>query len=138
VGRDVTSDVPADMRSEPAACRAAATFMVTNQSASAYVFDGSMSNPTLTLCRGTRYTFAVNASGHPFYIKTAQVTGTASTWDTGVTNNGAEVGNIVFVVPSNAPDTLFYQCSIHSVMTGTLRIVNYRAPMNGRRRRWGE
>jgi hypothetical protein len=112
------------MRSEPAACRAAATFMVTNQSSSAYLFDGTMSNPTLTLCRGTRYTFAVNASGHPFYIKTAPVIGTASTWDAGVTNNGAETGNIVFVVPSNAPDTLFYQCSIHSVMTGTLRIVN--------------
>ena len=123
---DASRDVPAvaDVRSDPVACHAAATFMVRNQSASAYVFDGTMSNPTLTLCRGTMYTFSINASGHPFYIKTAQVTGTGSTWDTGVTNNGAEVGSIVFVVPANAPDTLFYQCSIHSVMTGTLHIVN--------------
>jgi hypothetical protein len=94
-----------------------------NQAASAYLFDNAMSNPTLTLCRGTTYTFAINASGHPFYIKTAQVIGTGSTWDGGVTNNGAEAGNVVFVVPSDAPDTLFYQCSIHSVMTGTLHVV---------------
>jgi hypothetical protein len=97
---------------------------VTNQSRSAYVFDGTMSNPALTLCRGSAYTFSINASGHPFYIKTVATADTANTWDDGVTNNGTDIGNVVFVVPASAPDTLFYQCSVHDPMRGTLHIVN--------------
>ena len=98
--------------------------MVTNQSRSAYVFDGNLSNPTLTLCRGSRYVFSLNASGHPFYIKTVPTADTANTWDDGVTNNGAEVGDVVFEVPMSAPDPLYYQCSEHDPMRGTLHIVN--------------
>jgi hypothetical protein len=113
-----------DATSEPVACHAPATFQVTNQARSAYVFDGTMSNPTLTLCRGSAYTFSVNASGHPFYIKTVATADTANTWDDGVTNNGSDSGDVVFVVPATAPDTLYYQCSVHAPMHGTLNIVN--------------
>ncbi|HEX4627996.1 MAG TPA: hypothetical protein VH137_04330, partial [Gemmatimonadales bacterium] len=58
--------------------------------------------------------------GHPFFIKTAQVTGTGSTWDEGVTNNGVTSGTLTFSVPADAPAGLFYQCSVHSVMTGPI------------------
>lgn len=101
------------------------TLMVTNSGTMAYVIDG-MSNPSLTLCRGNTYTFAVNAPGHPFYIKTVQGTGTDNAYSSGVsvTGNGATGGDVVFVVPADAPDTLYYDCSVHAMMTGTIHIVN--------------
>ena len=104
-------------------CHAAGTFTVTNQDMSAYVIDGTP-NPTLTLCRGSTYVFAINATGHPFYITTAQGTGTSNAYNTGVTGNGNEMGNVTFVVDSTAPNSLFYDCSIHAAMTGKIDIVD--------------
>ena len=98
------------------------TFTVTNSGASAYQIDGA-NNPTLTLVRGFTYTFNVNASGHPFYIKTSASTGTGNQYTTGVTNNGVQVGTLTFVVPSNAPATLYYICQYHGSMVGTINTV---------------
>jgi hypothetical protein len=89
----------------------------------AYVIDGA-SNPSFTFCRGATYVFAVNARGHPFYINSVQGTGTSNAYTSGVTGNGATSGDVNFVVPADAPDTLFYDCSIHAAMTGTIHIVN--------------
>lgn len=47
-------------------------FQVTNDDSVAYIINGQR-NPTLQLVRGQTYTFAINAVGHPFWIKTAQV-----------------------------------------------------------------
>ena len=99
------------------------TFTVTNSGASAYAIDG-LNNPTLTLQRGGTYTFVINASGHPFWIKTAQVTGTGSAYNTGVINNGTQNGIITFTVPNDAPSTLYYICQIHSSMTGIINIID--------------
>jgi hypothetical protein len=105
------------------ACHAPGTIAVTNSGMTAYVIDGA-SNPTLTLCRGSTYTFAVNAPGHPFYINTVQGTGTGNAYSSGVTGNGASSGNVVFAVPADAPGTLYYNCSLHAAMTGTIHIPN--------------
>ena len=99
------------------------TFAVTNSGASAYSILGS-NNPTLNLIRGFTYYFNVTATGHPFWIKTAQVTGTGSTYDTGVTNNGTQSGVIKFQVPMNAPNTLYYICQFHGSMAGTINIAD--------------
>ena len=109
---------------------AAAAFAVVNNGSGAYDFDGdgfsgNTSNPTLYLQRGLKYKFSVNASGHPFYIKTNNVIGTGSAYNTGVTNNGAAVGDIFFEVPMNAPDLLYYQCQYHSQMHGAIRIFDH-------------
>jgi hypothetical protein len=40
-----------------------------------------------------------------------------------VTNNGDDVGTITYVVPQDAPDTLYYNCGLHSTMTGRIRII---------------
>jgi hypothetical protein len=102
----------------------AQTFTVTNQLMTAYLINGQP-NPTLTLTRGQTYTFAVNAPpNHPFWIKTAQVTGTGSAFNDGVTNNGTMNGTITFTVPNSAPSPLFYQCQVHAAMTGTILVVN--------------
>lgn len=97
-------------------------FTVVNNSTIAYTING-VDNPTLNLVKGQTYTFNVSAIGHPFYIKTAQITGTGSQFSTGVTNNGAQNGTVTFVVPNSAPNPLFYNCQFHSGMTGTLNIL---------------
>jgi hypothetical protein len=100
-----------------------AAFNVINNGATSFRID-SVDNPTLTLHRGTTYTFNVNASGHPFYIKTAQVTGTGSQYTTGVTGNGTQVGTLTWTVANNAPATLFYNCQFHEGMTGQIDITD--------------
>jgi hypothetical protein len=99
------------------------TYTVTNSGASDYLINGS-NDPTLTLVRGSTYTFNVNATGHPFWIKTAAVTGTGSAYSTGVTNNGTPSGTVTFVVPSDAPATLYYICQFHGSMVGTINVVD--------------
>jgi hypothetical protein len=96
---------------------------VTNSGTTAYRFNGGpVNNPTQELTRGNTYVFNVSATGHPFYIKTALVTGTGSQWTLGVTGQGATNSACTFVVPASAPATLFYHCSVHSGMGGTLNI----------------
>src|SRR5262245_65267101 len=95
------------------------TFNVTNSGFTAYVIN-AMQNPSLGLERGKTYTFNVNAVGHPFFIKTLASTGTGDRYDSGVTGQGATTSSVVFAVPLDAPDLLFYHCSIHSGMGGML------------------
>ena len=120
--------VNTDTESAPGATTTAKSFDVTNQGASAYVFNGedlsNAVNPNMTLKRGEMYEFDMNTPGHPFFIKTAQTLGTGDTYDNGVNNNGASSGTVTFTVPDTAPDTLFYICEFHSSMTGTFTIVD--------------
>lgn len=106
----------------------AATYDVTNQGATAYIFNGenleNAQNPDFTLQRGQTYEFVVNTPGHPFLIKSVQSTGTDNTYDQGVTNNGASQATITFTVPDTAPDTLFYNCEFHGAMTGVFTIID--------------
>ena len=97
-------------------------FNVTNDGSSFYVFNGAAvgNNPTLTLVRGITYTFNLNASSHPFWIKTTSSSGTGNAYNTGVTNNGDDNGVITFTVPGNAPNTLYYNCQLHLIMAGTI------------------
>jgi hypothetical protein len=99
---------------------------VSNIGSTSYVFNGNgltdADNPDLTLVRGNTYTFTVNASGHPFFIKTVQGNSNANAYANGVTNNGEQNGTITFVVPMDAPDILYYNCQFHSAMTGTFNI----------------
>ena len=84
-------------------------------------FPTTENDPILYLRRGEQYIF-VNSSGgsHPFEIR---VSNGGSAYSTGVTNNGASSGNIVFKVPMGAPATLYYQCTSHSDMGNTINIV---------------
>ncbi|MDB4113777.1 cupredoxin domain-containing protein [Flavobacteriaceae bacterium] len=86
-------------------------------------FNGAVSgnDPNLTFYVGDQITFAVNASNHPFYIKTVAGTGTDNQ-ASNVTNNGTESGNVVWT-PSEA-GTYYYQCSAHAGMVGTITIVS--------------
>ena len=83
-------------------------YRVRNSGSSAYVID-FQNNPTLTLARGNTYVFNLTLNGvYPFWIKTQPTTGTADTYSTGVSRNGATTGLVTFTVPQDAPDTLYY------------------------------
>jgi hypothetical protein len=102
----------------------AADFDVQAVCCTSYTINGA-SNPTLTLVRGQTYTFNLSATGHPFYIKSTLGAGTTGEYDKGVSPmNGLETNTLTFVVPADAPSTLFYQCSNHQAMNGTIQIVS--------------
>ena len=83
--------------------------------------DTGDNQPDLYLVRGQRYRFTNNSGGsHPFQIRSSPG---GSAYSTGVTNNGASSGNIEFNVQHDAPDRLYYQCTVHSAMVGNIYIV---------------
>lgn len=104
------------------------TLDVTNNGSSDYTFSDAgnhwfpspENDPVLYLRRGETYVFDVNASGHPFEIR---VSNGGSAFNTGVSNNGAQVGQVEFKVPMSAPSTLYYQCTVHSSMGNTINVV---------------
>ena len=98
---------------------------VSNNGSSAYRFtgpgqDGSEDNPNVYLVRGQRYIFDVNASGHPFQLRVANG---GAAYSDGVTNNGAQSGQVIFNVQHDAPAQLYYQCTNHGGMVGNIYVV---------------
>ena len=88
-----------------------------------------VANPAITLYRGNTYKFNINLSGHPFYIMTEPSAGgvavddsTSVVYNESVENNGTENGTLIFTVPSDAPDVLYYQCGTNQAMHGTINI----------------
>ncbi len=103
------------------------TINVTASSSSDYTLSGSDRNgsvsgadPSVTVKVGDTVNFAVNASGHPFYLKTVQETGTDNLIS-GASGNGATNGTVSWT--PTAAGTYYYQCSLHNGMYGTI-IVN--------------
>jgi len=91
-----------------------------------YIFTGGFEgeNPTLRLIRGETYMFEVRTAGHPFWIKTVDSTGMDNAYEDGVSNNGLQDGTLMFKVPENAPNPLFYNCQFHDTMKGTINIID--------------
>jgi plastocyanin len=83
--------------------------------------NGSVSgnDVSITINTGDTLNFNVDASSHPFYIKTAQGTGTDNL-ASGVSNNGATNGTVTWT-PTTA-GTYYYQCSAHNGMYGTITV----------------
>ncbi|AFD02697.1 baseplate wedge tail fiber connector [Synechococcus phage S-MbCM6] len=96
--------------------------------ASDYTFAGpgfptTQNDPTLYVYRGFTYAFdnSVQGGGHPFRLQSTQgLTGTPYT--DGQSGSGSNV--LYWTVPLNAPNTLYYQCTIHALMNGTINVVS--------------
>ena len=103
---------------------------VTFGGAGRYAFAGDAAGDNVNIgpiYRGGTYTFNVNAAGHPFYLTTDNGSNFASgtyfgEYTNGVTGSRTESGTVTFTVPANAPDTLYYQCGIHSPMRGQITV----------------
>ena len=98
--------------------------VVSTDSGNKYAIDG-VQQDSLHLIRGQKYIFNLNVSGHPFYIQTSGTSyNSANVYNSGVTNNGASTDSLIFIVPYDAPNTLYYVCQYHSGMGASIEIVN--------------
>jgi len=92
---------------------------------SKFGIDGTQ-QPTITLYRGVTYRFDQSSStngSHPFRISTTAEGGDApGTSYNG--SNGSSGSYRQYIVPLDAPDTMYYNCSAHSGMGGTLKILS--------------
>ena len=101
-------------------------FTVTVNGSSKFVIDGTQ-QPTIPLYRGVTYRFNQSDSSngsHPFRIST---TAEGSQYASGSSYNGSNGSSGAyrqFIVPLDAPDTMYYNCSSHSNMGGTLKILS--------------
>ena len=81
---------------------------------------------TLALKKGTTYIFDQDDetnTGHPLKLYTdANKTTEYTSGVTFVGTPGSALARTIFLVPSNAPATLYYQCGSHALMGGLLNI----------------
>ena len=85
--------------------------------------NGSVSgnNATVIVNVGDTLNFVVNASGHPFFIKTSASTGTGNQVSTpAATNNGTQSGTVSWT--PNTAGTYYYICQYHGGMVGTINV----------------
>ena len=109
-------------------------FNVGNSGASHYTISGvdsqqgifpAENDPTIYAHVGDTLEFAVNASGHPFYIKTSPTTGTGNQVTTGtVTGQGVSSGTATWDTTGVNPGTYYYICQFHGGMVGQIVISN--------------
>ena len=100
------------------------TFKVT-ASGGKYYLDGTQTK-SLNLKKGYTYYFDSSDSStnsHPFFIGTTSGGGNYNgEYTSGVTNSRTTTGTLTFVVPSDSPATLYYNCGNHSGMGGTITV----------------
>ena len=102
--------------------------LLVTESGTGFLFTGagfastSGDNPDLHLKKGQTYYFVNNAGGsHPFRIQSTTGTG-GTVYNDGVTNNAGSTGAIILHVQMDAPATLYYQCTAHAALNGTISI----------------
>ena len=79
----------------------------------------SSENPTLYLRRGQTYIFENKSGGHPFQISESSANNSTA-YNSALQTNGV----LTFIVPANAPNILYYRCTSHNVMKGTINIID--------------
>jgi len=103
---------------------------VTNSGSTAYnftvnsdrFFGRTGSNQAFDVRIGETVEFSVNTPGQPFWIKTLQITGTGNAVTTGITNNGATTGSVIWDTTNMAPGIYYYISQNSSLMTGTITL----------------
>ena len=102
------------------------TFVVT-VSAGKYFLD-SVQGKTLTLRRGYTYSFDAqdsSTSSHPLYLGTSSTgSGYSDEYASGVTNSRTTSAILTIVIPQAAPNSLYYNCGLHSNMGAEISIVD--------------
>jgi hypothetical protein len=101
------------------------SWSISSSGSTDYVFSGpgiesgNTNDPVLYLSKGFTYTF-VNTTGgsHPFAIR---VSSGGANYTRGV--SGSQTGTQTFIVPMDAPSTLYYQCTLHSGMGNVINII---------------
>ena len=101
------------------------TIFIVTLSGGKYYLDGTQ---TKSLNLKISYTYYFDSSdsstnSHPFFIGTTSGGGNYNgEYTSGVTNSRTTTGTLTFVVPSDSPATLYYNCGNHSGMGGTITV----------------
>jgi hypothetical protein len=94
---------------------------------------GDANYPTLFLEKGITYTINLSVSNHPFRIQKNSEKEGGILYNNGLSHSDGsegqsaqdkESGTLTFTVPNDAPDLLYYRCSLHDAMVGTINIVS--------------
>jgi plastocyanin len=127
-GSGVISSAASSIPTYPAITR----LDVTNNGASAYLFNNQYSgnNPTIYAISGTTIAFNLNVLGHPFLIRQSGAnfdTGlihvsTTGTVSTGTSAQGQTSGTLYWQIPQASAGAFAYQCSIHGGMVGVITV----------------
>ena len=122
ISADITSvaNIASDVTSLANSLEKTYTVTVTNPgSGNVFVLDGT-NNPAIEMFRGNTYIFDQSDSsnsGHPLVFKD----GSGNAWTSGVTvtgTAGSSGAKVEFEVPSNAPSSMRYYCSVHGNSMG--------------------
>ena len=101
------------------------TFTVTVSSLKYYI-DGTLTK-SLTLKKGNTYYFDSTDSttnNHPLFIGTTSIGGSYTyEYTSGVTNSRTTTETLTFIVPSDSPSTLYYNCGNRTPMGGLITIM---------------
>lgn len=103
-------------------------YYITSSGSSGYNFAGpgvlsSATNPTLYFHRGFTYILENSTgSGHPFALRVSN--GGSNYAPGGNFLTGSQNGTQILTVPFDAPNSIVYQCTLHSGMVGTINFVS--------------
>ncbi len=87
--------------------------------------DGLSPNPLIKLYRGQTYIFEINSPGHPFTLSTVRSVNPVQLYQApGLDSNAISEGTIIFEVPYDAPDVLYYFSSNDLNAGGVFQILN--------------
>ena len=86
-------------------------------------FAGTETDPAIYVMRGQTYKFTNGMGAHPFQIQSTQGTG-GTAYNDGITNNAVSNGTLTWEVRMDAPSTLYYQCTSHADMNGTIYVLD--------------
>ena len=86
--------------------------------------DGLTPNPVIKLYRGQTYTFNINSLGVPISIRQKRSLDILDIYNVGVSRQSVDVGTIVFNVPLNAPNILYYQSDADINLGGAFQILS--------------
>ncbi len=94
-------------------------YQIFNSGTGAYIVNGVLNGP-ISLTPGKPARISIQAPGHPFWFQTSYgAYNSANVYETGIEGSGTATGQIVILLPSNAPQ-LYYACEFHSTMKGVV------------------
>lgn len=103
--------------------------LVVSSDGTSYKIDqlGDTQNPNLTCYRGTNYRFFHEQDQHPLALRTEL--NNVDDDVPGAVDNDVKDGitnNIIYFTPNDGtPDTIYYQCTVHPNMKGTITVLDY-------------
>jgi len=103
--------------------------LVVSSDGTSYKIDqlGDTQNPNLTCYRGTNYRFFHEQDQHPLALR-IQLNNVDDDVPGAVDNDVKDgiTNNIIYFTPNDdTPDTIYYQCTVHPNMKGTITILDY-------------